>query len=165
MVTPNNTKIADKIIIEFSKTIEMFGLTTLEARLFIYLYLSEEALTLDEMSEALGKSKTSMSTNIRSLLELNLVTRVWKKGIRKDLYEANSQLFKAFMNTYLNRWIDATNQQLDGLEDIKQLSKTEGENNPSIKDHKQLMNRLDNIISFHLQIEMLFNEMKQNINR
>ncbi|RDW19891.1 GbsR/MarR family transcriptional regulator [Oceanobacillus chungangensis] len=164
MLTPDNIKIMDKIIVEFSKTIEMFGLTPLEARLFIYLYLSEQAFTLDEMSEALGKSKTSMSTNIRSLLELNLVTRVWKKGIRKDLYEANTQLFKAFMNTYLSRWIDATKQQLDGLEGIKQLL-TKEEENASIINQEQLMNRLDNIISFHLQIEKLFKEMNQNINR
>ncbi len=105
-------------MIEFSKTIELFGLTTLEARLFAYLYLSEDAMTLDEMSEALGKSKASISTNIRSLAELNLVTRVWKKGVRKDLYEANSQLFKTFMTSYLRKWVDVARRQKSSLEEI-----------------------------------------------
>lgn len=41
--------IENQIIKEFSKTIEQFGLNPLEARLFSYLYLSGEALTLDEM--------------------------------------------------------------------------------------------------------------------
>ncbi|RDW18187.1 transcriptional regulator [Oceanobacillus arenosus] len=165
MVTPDNTNITDTIIIEFSKTIEMFGLTPLEARLFTYLYLSGEALTLDEMSEALGKSKTSMSTNIRSLSELNLVTRVWRKGIRKDLYKANSQLFKTFMNSYISRWLEATNQQHDGLEDIKQQIEVECKENSITSEQKQLINRLDNILYFHTQIEKLFNEMNQNINK
>lgn len=98
-------------MIEFSKTIELFGLTTVEARLFAYLYLSEEDLTLDEMADALGKSKTSISTNIRSLAELNLVTRVWKKGVRKDLYQANSQLFKTFMTSFQRKWIDIARRQ------------------------------------------------------
>lgn len=75
-------KFTNKIIIEFAKTIELFGLTPAEARLFVYLYLQEEPQTLDEMGEALGKSKTSMSTSIRSLSDSNLVTRVWKKKRR-----------------------------------------------------------------------------------
>src|SRR5699024_11462989 len=95
------------IILEFGKTIEMFCLTPLEARLFVYLYLQDQPKSLDDMSEALGKSKTSMSTSIRNLSDANLVTLVWRKGVRKDLYVANYQLFKLFMNFCINKWIIA----------------------------------------------------------
>ncbi|WP_174616208.1 GbsR/MarR family transcriptional regulator [Virgibacillus ihumii] len=156
MLESNIEDLTKKIITEFSKTIEMFGLTTLEARLFVYLYLEEAPMTLDEMSEALGKSKTSMSTSIRSLSDFNLVTRVWKKGVRKDLYVANEQIFKTIMNSYTGKWIDAANHQKDSLYDIKKQFKNENiPNSP-------LNNRLNNIIKFHQQLEKAMREIKQN---
>ncbi|WP_188455220.1 GbsR/MarR family transcriptional regulator [Virgibacillus oceani] len=155
-----NETITNKIILEFAKTIEMFDLTPLEARLFAFLYLNEKAYTLDEMSEALGKSKTSMSTSVRSLVEFNLVTRVWKKGVRKDLYQANMQLFKSFMPTYINKWIDATNHQLDSLEEIEnKLQQNEYEDNEKLT---LLKKRLNNIIDFHHEVEQSFRDMKED---
>ncbi|GGJ92280.1 HTH-type transcriptional repressor OpcR [Lentibacillus kapialis] len=139
------------IILESAKTIEMFGLSPLEARLFVYLYLQNQPKTLDEMAEALGKSKTSMSTSIRSLSDAKLVTLVWKKGVRKDLYEANSQLFKLFMSNYVNKWISASNHQKKTLEKIQQkLDHNDTEQSREIADH------LNDIIHFHEQIESSF---------
>src|SRR5699024_10599752 len=103
MVMQKNDRITNNIINRIAKTIEMFDLTPLEARLFAYLFIEREPKTLDEMGHAIGKSKTAMSTNVRSLLELNLVTRVWKKGVRKDLYQVNTPLFKTFKNAYVKR--------------------------------------------------------------
>ncbi|OZU87922.1 transcriptional regulator [Virgibacillus indicus] len=153
--------LTNKIIIEFSKTLEMFNLNQLEARLFAYLYLSEKPLTLDEMSEALGKSKTSMSTGIRSLSDVNLVTRVWKKGIRKDLYQANSQLFKSFMNWYINKWIEAANHQKDSLLEIDKEIRHEQDNEDASENLANLEKQLKAIIQFHNEVEILFRDIKQ----
>lgn len=150
-------QLTNEIIPEFAKTIEMFDLTPLEARLFAYLYVIKNPMTLDEMSEAVGKSKTSMSTGIRSLLDLNLVTRVWKKGVRKDLYQANSQLFKTFMNSYTNKWIDATTHQRSSLEKIMENI----DNSSTDPDLITIYNQLSNIIDFHKHIETSFRSRKQ----
>ncbi|MFC2947949.1 GbsR/MarR family transcriptional regulator [Virgibacillus sediminis] len=148
-----------KIITEFSKTLGMFGLTPVEARLFAYLYLVNEPVTLDGMSEAIGKSKTSMSTSIRSLLDMNLVTRVWKKGVRKDLYQANSQLFKSFMNSYMNKWLAAATHQQDALVSIEEEINEVKE--PATGEILKLKEYLQDIIKFHEQVADLFREMKQ----
>jgi len=159
----NNDTLKNKVMIEFTKTIEMFGLSTLEARLFAYLYLTNKPMTLDEMSEALGKSKTSMSTGIRSLADLNLVSQVWKKGVRKDLYLANSQPFKNFLNSYVSKWADATSRQKEALEEIKRWTSEKKEVIVSGDDidHIQLTKRLDEIIDFHHQLETLFRDLKK----
>lgn len=159
MKNQNVDQLTNKIVTEFAKTIEMFDLTPLEARLFAYLYLIQDPMTLDEMSEVIGKSKTSMSTSIRSLLEINLVTRVWKKGVRKDLYQANSQLFKTFMNSYINKWIDATNHQRNSLEEIKKDMDIDGVSSDG--DLATIYNQLANIIGFHKNIETSFRNRKQ----
>ncbi|SEQ41266.1 DNA-binding transcriptional regulator GbsR, MarR family [Virgibacillus subterraneus] len=156
MFEPSTENLTNKILIEFAKTIEMFGLTPLESRLFAYMYLVEKPMTLDEMSNGLGKSKTSMSTSIRSLSDLNLVTLVWKKGVRKDLYEANTELFKNFMSFYVNKWFDAVNHQKDSLEEIiKKLKQHETEHEPDTYE------KLLKIINFHKQVESSFQNMGQ----
>ncbi|GAB3060551.1 GbsR/MarR family transcriptional regulator [Virgibacillus ainsalahensis] len=160
MFYPNNEETVNKIIIEFSKTIEMFDLSPVEARLFAYLYLTNEPLTLDEMSEAVGKSKTSMSTSIRTLSDINLVTRVWKKGVRKDLYQANTQLFKSFMNSYISKWVEAANHQKDSLDTIKVQIETDNRNGSS-EEFDLIDMKLNNIIEFHTQVGELFRKMKQ----
>ncbi|RKQ31276.1 GbsR/MarR family transcriptional regulator [Oceanobacillus halophilus] len=161
MDSVQDEKITQQIMVEFSKTVELFGLNPLEARLFSYLYLSRKALTLDDMSEALGKSKTSMSTNIRSLLDLNLVTRVWKKGVRKDLYEANSSLFKSFMSFYINKWMDAANHQKEALEEIEKLIDKDAKETDPSTDTVDVTHRLKEIIEFHNQLVTLFKKIEE----
>ncbi|MFB4167084.1 GbsR/MarR family transcriptional regulator [Virgibacillus sp. JSM 102003] len=157
MLEPTSEKITNKILIEFAKTIEMFGLTPLESRLFAYMYLTEKPMTLDDMSDALGKSKTSMSTSIRSLSDSNLVTRVWKKGVRKDLYVANNELFKNFMSFYVNKWFDAVNHQKDSLEVIREKLDHHGMD----QGHDTYV-KLLKIINFHKQVESSFRNMRQS---
>lgn len=82
-------------------------------------FFSEEPMTLDEMSNALGMSKTSMSTGIRSLLEANMVERVWERGIRKDLYKTENDWYKSFSNVFINRWKNATELNKEAIEDTK----------------------------------------------
>lgn len=151
-------QLTEKIMIEFAKTIEMFDLSPMEARVFSYLYLADDALTLDELGEALGKSKTSMSNSIRNLADLNLVTQVWKKGVRKDLYQANTHLFKSFMTSYINKWIEAVNYQKDNLETIREQARRSGVRLPDEEGTKE--EKLSAIIEFHQDVETLFRKIK-----
>ncbi|MFC0523497.1 GbsR/MarR family transcriptional regulator [Pontibacillus salicampi] len=157
----NNTVISEvqyNAITEFSKTLEMFSLTPSEARLFVTLYIEGKPMTLDEMSEALAKSKTSMSTGIRTLVDLNLVERVWKKGVRKDLYQANENLFQKFMSSYVHRWLDAASRQKESLEETKAMldEEAENQNQTCVKD---LQSRLDDMIEFHTMVTKAFEEI------
>ena len=153
----------DQLITEFTKTIELFGLSTLESRLFAYLYITNEPKTLDEMSEALGKSKTAMSTSIRSLAHLNLVSQVWKKGVRKDVYKANSQLFKLFINFYMRKWIDSTVQQKEYVEELAVEAKSLKVNEENTGEHEELLKRIDDIVTFHDDLIETFNELKKGV--
>lgn len=138
---------------EFAKTIEMFNLSTADARLFAFLYLRKTPLTLDEMSDAFGKSKTSISTSARSLVDANLATLVWRKGERKDLYQANPNLYKSFMNASVTRWINFTCQQRKSLEKLRETLQEEDHTNRSLEM------TLNDIVQFHQNIEETFQKM------
>ncbi|WP_047986146.1 GbsR/MarR family transcriptional regulator [Ornithinibacillus californiensis] len=160
MLDNTGEKFKNGILLEFAKTVELFGLSPIESRVFTILYVEGKPLTLDEMSEALGKSKTSMSTSIRSLVELNLVKRVWKKGVRKDLFQANTQLYKHFMSFYLKKWLDETEVRKEALAEIKnqtdQLASGEVDEN--------LQNKLNNLLDFHNKLTDFFKEASKTKN-
>ena len=46
-------------------------------------YFRRKPMTLDDMGREMEMSKTSMSTGVRTLLDLKMVNKVWSKGSRK----------------------------------------------------------------------------------
>ncbi|WP_240468545.1 hypothetical protein [Gracilibacillus sp. YIM 98692] len=158
--TPDNEILDDinnKIISEFSKTLEMFSLNQTESKLFVTLYLTAEPMTLDEMKDVLGKSKTAMSYAVRTLLDYNLVERVWRKGVRKDLYQAKQNLYEKFMKTYVNRWLEALDQQINSLGEIQQELGELQNGEKELVDHK-----IHEAITFHRSLEDVFQRIKEN---
>ncbi|UOQ92764.1 MarR family transcriptional regulator [Halobacillus shinanisalinarum] len=151
-----------KVIQEFSKTLEMFGLSQGDARLFVTLYIHPTPMTLDEMSEALGKSKTSMSTGVRNLADQGLVERVWKKGFRKDLYQADENLYRKFMNSYTNKWLTASHEQMATLKSIDIQMEDDSNNTEQPCEVAQLKKRVDDMIRFHRLISEAFKEIQPN---
>jgi len=87
-----------------AKTMDLYGTPPSIGMLYATLYFSEDPLTLDELKESMGMSKTSMSTGVRKLEENHFVNKVWQKGVRKDLYEAQKDFYESFIGFYCNMW-------------------------------------------------------------
>ncbi len=163
MVSTSNQTIEHfntKVIQEFSKTLEMFGLSLADSRLFVTLYLHHRPMTLDEMSESLGKSKTSMSTGVRYLVDQGLVERVWKKGVRKDLYQADENLYRKFMSSYIQKWLDASHDQMAALQAIDHQMESGSHQDQLGTEATYLQKRIEDMISFHHLISKTFQEIK-----
>ncbi|MGW8428440.1 choline uptake/conversion transcriptional regulator CudC [Peribacillus simplex] len=99
-------KEAENLVIDtISETMDdLYGVTASTGRLYGILCFKDEAMTLDDMSNELGMTKPSMSTSIRSLQQIDMVTKVWKKGVRKDLYQAEKDFFKSFITFFCKKW-------------------------------------------------------------
>ncbi|PTX55007.1 DNA-binding transcriptional regulator GbsR (MarR family) [Melghirimyces profundicolus] len=87
-----------------AETMEMYGLSPSMGRLFGIMFFHDEPMTLDEMRKLTGMSKTSMSTGVRALSRLKLVHKKWQKGVRKDLYEAEHDQFRSFVDFFSQLW-------------------------------------------------------------
>lgn len=90
----------DKFIEGISRMGDAFGLNRFVIQLYVFLYLSDKPLSLDEIAEALGVSKGNVSINIRELERWGAVRNIWIKGSRKDYYEAESDVKKVFLNKF-----------------------------------------------------------------
>lgn len=70
-------------------------------QIYALLYLNEEPLSLDDVAEKLGVSKSNVSINIRLLEDYDLVRKVWVKGSRRDFYAAERNYPKKIIKDFL----------------------------------------------------------------
>ena len=96
-----------QFIATIAQNMGLYGVSDTNGRLYGTVLFSKRPMTLDDMSEALGMSKMSMSTGIRALMDADMVERVWEKGVRKDLYQSHDDWYQSFTSVFVNRWREA----------------------------------------------------------
>ncbi|KMM36205.1 transcriptional regulator [Alkalihalobacillus macyae] len=94
----------ERVIDSISKNMDIYSVTPSVGRLYGAMFFEKEPMTLDEMKDKLQMSKTSMSTGVRTLLDLNMIEKVWRKGERKDLYEVKSDWYQTFTDFFCIHW-------------------------------------------------------------
>jgi DNA-binding transcriptional regulator GbsR (MarR family) len=112
-------KAQERVIEAIANNMDLYGVTPSIGRLFGTMYFHDKPMTLDEMKESLQMSKTSMSTSIKTLTDLNCVEKIWKKGERKDLYLANEDWQQIFIDYFSIQWRKAIIHNLDSLQKSK----------------------------------------------
>jgi DNA-binding transcriptional regulator GbsR (MarR family) len=94
----------DRVIHTIAQNMDLYGIASSIGRLYGTMFFHQKPMTLDEMRDALGMSKTSMSTGVRALSEINMVQKTWKKGVRKDLYTVEEDWYKTFVDLFTTKW-------------------------------------------------------------
>lgn len=80
--------------------------------IYTVCFFADKPMTLDEMGREMEMSKTSMSTGVRTLLDLKMVNKVWSKGSRKDLYEVEYDWHQTFTDFFAIKWRKAVETNL-----------------------------------------------------
>nr|WP_041808711.1 transcriptional regulator [Evansella cellulosilytica] len=112
----------DIFIQSMAKNMNLYGITPTIGRLYGTLYFSSDPMTLDDMRESLAMSKTSMSTGVRTLVDMNMVEPVFRRGVRKDLYKAEEDWYKSFTALFSRQWRKASDTNIEeAKEAIEQL--------------------------------------------
>lgn len=78
-----------RFIDDIASLLTPWGMPQVTARLYAYLLLSADAVTLDQMSEELGVSKSSASVAARLLERYFLARRFSERGSKRVFYEAS----------------------------------------------------------------------------
>jgi HTH-type transcriptional regulator, glycine betaine synthesis regulator len=79
-----------------------FGVGRIVGQVLVYLYLQENACSLDSIGENLGLSKASVSIAVRQLEQLGLSRKVWKSGDKKNYYKSAENIAKALQQGVLS---------------------------------------------------------------
>jgi len=142
------------------------GLNNVMAQLYAILYLSNNALSLDDMVERLKISKGSASVNIRALENYGAVRRVWIRGSRRDYYEADTDIMRVIMDR-VNLIGKIRLSEIDTM--AKSCYQVLNSANPADKDEsaaiKAFKQKLDKIEALRRQAHSLFNLLNSGILR
>jgi DNA-binding transcriptional regulator GbsR (MarR family) len=123
---------AENIVIEaIAKTMDLYGVTQSIGRLYGIMYFNDDPMTMDEMSQKLGMSKPSMSIGIHTLLDNEMVEKVWQRGVRKDLYVAEKDFFKTFVAFFSKKWEREADVNLQAIVQAEEIL-TELLNDPNL---------------------------------
>ena len=79
------------------------GFTRIGGRIFGYLLLQPGDCSLDDMAEALGVSKASISTDARRLEQFGLLQRTTRPGDRRDYYSISEDVFARSLENSMER--------------------------------------------------------------
>jgi DNA-binding transcriptional regulator GbsR (MarR family) len=121
-------KARKRVIESIGNNMDLYGITLSTGLLYGLMFFQNRPMTLDAMGEAMEMSKTSMSTGIRTLVDLKMVNKVWEKGSRKDQYEVEADWYQTFTDFFVIKWRKAVEMNLQALRkslnELEQLSKT-----------------------------------------
>jgi len=108
-------KARERVIDSIGKNMDLYGITLSIGHLYGQMYFHDGPITLDEMSRTMGMSKTSMSTGVRTLMDLKMIDKVWGKGSRKDLYEVVPDWHANFTDYFSIKWRKAVESNMSAL--------------------------------------------------
>ena len=103
------------------RTSQDLGLGRIVGEILMYLYLREDAQSLDRIEKDLKLSKAAVSVVARQLESLGLLRRVWKRGDRKSYYRTAENLATALQHGllgFVRQKVDAVAaelEQVDGM--------------------------------------------------
>ncbi|NMM54032.1 GbsR/MarR family transcriptional regulator [Paenibacillus aquistagni] len=119
-------KARKRVIESIGVNMNLYGITPSIGHLYGIMFFSGHPMTLDEMGTEMGMSKTSMSTGVRTLIDLKMVHKVWERGTRKDLYEVEEDWHQTFIDFFSIQWRKAVDMNLShiqrSLRDLTALS-------------------------------------------
>lgn len=96
--------IEERLIDEMAETVRLFGIPATVGRVLRIIYMNRAPMTLDELSEATGMSKTRMSQVVREMTELNIAYKVYERGVRKDIYNVDQDYYQTFISLFSSSW-------------------------------------------------------------
>src|SRR5690625_3402072 len=72
--------------------------------------MDRKQMSFDEVSAETGMSKTRMRQVIREMIDLDSAERVFRKGVRKDLYQVEQDYYQSFVSLSTSTWHKAINK-------------------------------------------------------
>ncbi|MGG3798408.1 GbsR/MarR family transcriptional regulator [Metabacillus fastidiosus] len=166
MVEDKLNQARERVIKAISQNLNLYGISPSIGRLWGLLYFQNEPMTLDDMKLELGMSKTSMSTSVRSLTDLNMVNKVWKKGVRKDLYEVEEDWHQNFIDFFSTKWRNGVSMNIAAIEkslhELKELLDIQDLDNEILGEINSDIEKLNKALDYYDWLNRLIDSLESH---
>ncbi|GAB2671351.1 GbsR/MarR family transcriptional regulator [Paenibacillus thermoaerophilus] len=152
-------KAQKRVIESIGRNMDLYGISLSTGLLYGLMFFQNKPMTLDEMGQAMEMSKTSMSTGIRTLVDLKMVNKVWEKGSRKDQYEVENDWHQTFTDFFAIKWRKAIEMNLQALRrstaELEELASRYPEDESLQEKIGVNLGKMRHAISYYLWLERL----------
>ncbi len=145
--------ITQRFVLHWGEMGTRWGVNRTVAQIHALLYLSEHALSAEEITDTLGVARSNVSNSLKELLAWKLVKVVHKLGDRRDHFETSKdvwELFKLIVEGRKQREIEPTREVLKDLLESPALKKESAATRKRIEETQQFIH-----IMTHWSDEML----------
>lgn len=112
----------DRFIAAWGQMGSSWGISRTMAEVFALLYITGEAANTDEVMERLQISRGNASMSLRALQDWGIITRVHKRGDRKEYFEAERDVWATFKTIARERKKRELDPVLASLYEIRDLT-------------------------------------------
>ncbi|WP_059105528.1 GbsR/MarR family transcriptional regulator [Shouchella shacheensis] len=99
-------QIADRI----ADNMNTFGVSSTVGRLLGIIYLNRAPMTLDDLAEKTGMSRTRMSQVMREMMALNIADKESVRGSRKEHYTVENDYIQTFISLFTTNWMEVVSK-------------------------------------------------------
>lgn len=142
-----------RIIEQITANMKAYGVPSTVGRLMGTIYHNRKPMSLDEMTEELGMSKTRMSQAVRELTDLNLAEKVYEKGVRKDIYTVEQDYYQTFISLFSSNWLKVINKnqslQQKLIVELTEIIEDENSDSETIEKAKQHLEETNEVLNFY----------------
>ena len=127
-MTGNRASIRTEFMQGMGEISRFWGFSPVLGQMYALLYLNEGPMTADVLGEMLGISKGNVSMTLKSLERWGMIKRNRKIGERKELYNAETDFGRIFVNILMERRNKDFDRSLGAvtrcLEQLRRIEKT-----------------------------------------
>ncbi|MEZ6319445.1 MAG: ArsR family transcriptional regulator [Phycisphaerales bacterium] len=136
----------DRFIECWSGMASVWGISRTMAEVHALLFVTGVPMCADDIMERLEISRGNVSMTLRSLLEWGVISRVRKRGDRKDYFEADQDVWSMFRTIARERMKREVEPLRASIAEIRELTPRPGRTGP--EDLRNLHERLDEVGEF-----------------
>lgn len=147
----------DRFIAAWGQMGGAWGISRTMAEVFALLYITGEALCTDDVMERLQISRGNASMSLRALQEWGIITRVHRRGDRKEYFESERDVWTIFKTIARERKKRELDPVLTALYEIRDMTGINNAATPAgeAAAHANHNQRLDALLEFMSTMEKL----------
>lgn len=137
------TEAQERFIAAWGQMGSAWGISRTMAEVHALLYITGDALNTDDIMERLQISRGNASMSLRALQDWGIVTRVHRRGDRKEYFETESDVWAMFKTIARERKKRELDPVLAQLYEIRDMTGIELGEYPAAVNHAQVSGESD----------------------
>ncbi len=154
--------IEDEFIDLWNNMASLWGISPTMAQIHGLLFITGEAMSMDDIMSRLKISRGNVSMNLSKLVEWGLVRKVRKRGDRKEFYESLSDVWEMFTLVATQRKRREIDPVLNTLRRCRQALEPTNDSEPKPVEIQARFQRIDELFQFLVLMETLAKRFFEN---